>query len=98
MRQGGGAGGEGVGEGDSEGGGETKAGEQGDAGDRRGCATVAGIAAGDHWFDRGGNECVVTWVRRLGVLGYRSVGDRLKNENVVDIVRFVRRFRPAGGC
>ncbi|HVR63196.1 MAG TPA: hypothetical protein VMU50_14940 [Polyangia bacterium] len=96
MRQGGGlgVGGMGMGEGNGVGEAETRAGNQGNAGDRRGCATVAGIAAGDHWFDPGGNECVVTWVRRLGVLAYRPVGDRVKSENVVDIVRFVQRFRP----
>ncbi len=58
--------------------------------------TVGGIAPGDHWADPGGNECIVTWVRRLGVLAYRLVGDRLKIEMVVDVVTFIKRFRPAG--
>lgn len=58
-------------------------------------ATVGGIAPGDHWVDPGGNECVVTWVRKLGVLAYRRVGDRMKNDQVVDVVRFIQRFRPA---
>jgi hypothetical protein len=58
-------------------------------------ASIGGIAAGDRWVDMVGNECVVTWVRRLGVLAYRSVGDRGKSEKVVDVVRFIQRFRPA---
>lgn len=85
MRQGGGA--------DE---GEGGAAEEAEAGDHGPPPSVAGIAAGDHWVDPGGNECVVTWVRRLGVLAYRCVGDRVKGENVVDVVRFIKRFRPAG--
>lgn len=97
MRQGGEAVGKrlGVGEGDGKGEDEARRSSEGYAGDRRDGATVAGIAAGDRWFDPAGNECVVTWVRRLGVLAYRSVGDCPKRENVVDVVRFVRQFRPA---
>jgi hypothetical protein len=56
---------------------------------------VGGIAKGDRWQDPGGNQYVVMWIRKLGVLGYRGIDDSPIAENVVDIVKFVQLFRPA---
>jgi len=56
---------------------------------------VGGIAKGDRWQDPGGNQYVVMWIRKLGVLAYRGINDSPIAENVVDIVKFVQLFRPA---
>jgi hypothetical protein len=56
---------------------------------------VGGIAKGDRWRDPGGNEYVVMWIRKLGVLAYRGINDSPIAEHVVDIVKFVQLFRPA---
>jgi hypothetical protein len=36
----------------------------------------------------------VSWVRKLGVLGYRKVNDGPEAENVMDMTKFVQLFRP----
>jgi hypothetical protein len=60
----------------------------------RGRVVVGGIAQGDRWTDPRGNEYVIAWVRKLGVLGYRSVKDGPEAENVMDMTKFVQLFRP----
>jgi hypothetical protein len=59
-----------------------------------GRVVVGGIAQGDRWKDPRGDEYVVSWVRKLGVLGYRKVNDGPEAENVMDMTKFVQLFRP----
>jgi hypothetical protein len=56
--------------------------------------TLAGIVPGDHWVDGDGAVHVVTWVRKIGVVGYRPTGQHAGGDQVMDVVRFVRTFTP----
>jgi hypothetical protein len=56
--------------------------------------SIGGVNAGDLWTNAEGRVITVTWVRRIGVIAYRSADDRNGQERVTDIVRFLRCFRP----
>ena len=64
----------------------------------RAVLTLAGIVPGDHWVDADGAIFVVTWVRKIGVVGYRpsaaAAAQHTGVDNVMDVVRFVRTFTP----
>jgi hypothetical protein len=68
----------------------------------RAVLTLAGIVPGDHWVDGDGAVHVVTWVRKIGVVGYRSAAaaaaaaaaEHTGVDQVMDVVRFVRTFTP----
>jgi len=62
----------------------------------RAVLTLAGIVPGDHWVDGDGAVFVVTWVRKIGVVGYRptAAAQHTGIDNVMDVVRFVRTFTP----
>ena len=70
---------------------------------------LAGIAPGSRWVDARGTVCVVSWVRGIGVVGYRlaamhnrtgnDVGSDVAGEavaayRVMDAARFLRNFAP----
>jgi hypothetical protein len=56
---------------------------------------IAGIRAGDRWQDGDGRAYVVSWVGRMGVVGFRRADDAGGGpESVLDVVRFVTRFVP----
>lgn len=53
------------------------------------------IRAGDRWRDADGRTYVVSWVGRMGVVGFRRVDETGGGaESVMDVVRFVTRFVP----
>jgi nitrous oxide reductase accessory protein NosL len=60
--------------------------------------TLAGIIPGERWVDARGVIHVVTWVRKIGVVGYRlatpATTDPAATDHVMDVVRFVRTFAP----
>ena len=56
--------------------------------------TLAGIVPGDHWVDGDGAVHVVTWVRKIGVVGFRPAAEYTGVDQVMDVVRFVRTFTP----
>jgi hypothetical protein len=56
---------------------------------------IGGIRAGDRWRDADGRAYVVSWVGRMGVVGFRRADDAGSGtESVMDVVRFVTRFVP----
>jgi hypothetical protein len=59
---------------------------------------LAGIVPGERWVDARGVIHVVTWVRKIGVVGYRATTaattDLAAPDQVMDVVRFVRTFAP----
>jgi hypothetical protein len=50
------------------------------------------IQAGDRWRGSDGSLYVVTWVGKMGVVGYRRQGAAADQESVKDVVRFVHEF------
>ena len=53
------------------------------------------IRAGDRWRDADGRTYVVSWVGRMGVVGFRRADENGgEPESVMDVVRFVTRFVP----
>ncbi len=53
------------------------------------------IRAGDRWRDADGRTYVVSWVGRMGVVGFRRADEAGGGaESVMDVVRFVTRFVP----
>jgi hypothetical protein len=56
---------------------------------------IGGIRAGDRWRDADGRAYVISWVGRMGVVGFRRADDTDGTaESVMDVVRFVTRFVP----
>jgi hypothetical protein len=56
---------------------------------------LGNIRAGDVWRDADGRRYVVSWVGRMGVVGFRRADDLASGaESVMDAVRFVTRFVP----
>ena len=56
---------------------------------------IGGIRAGDRWRDADGRAYVVSWVGRMGVIGFRREDDVDGTaESVMDVVRFVTQFVP----
>jgi hypothetical protein len=56
---------------------------------------IGGIRAGDRWRDADGRLYIVSWVGRMGVVGFRRADDAGgESESVLDVIRFVRRFVP----
>lgn len=70
---------------------------------------LAGIAPGSRWVDVRGTVCVVSWVRGIGVVGYRLAdvsnglssgagndvaGEAVAADRVMDAARFLRNFAP----
>jgi hypothetical protein len=56
---------------------------------------LGNICAGDVWKDADGRQYVVSWVGRMGVVGFRRADDLGSGpESVMDAVRFVTRFVP----
>ena len=57
------------------------------------------IRAGDRWRDADGRVYVLTWVGRMGVIGYRRADDGGSGPDaVMDVLRFVARFVPSAGA
>ena len=57
---------------------------------------IGAVRAGDRWRDGDGCTYVVSWVGRMGVVGYRRADDSSGgSESVMDVVRFVTRFVPS---
>jgi len=67
--------------------------QQSDAGASR--ARGGGICVGDRWRDPRGDEFVITQVRNLGVVAYRKAADKQSDESMLDLIRFIQRFRPS---
>ncbi len=56
---------------------------------------IGSIRAGDRWRDADGRLYVVSWVGRMGVVGFRRADDAGGGgESVMDVIRFVTRFVP----
>ncbi len=56
---------------------------------------LAHIRAGDRWHDADGRSYVVSWVGRMGVVGFRRDEETGGGpESVMDVVRFVTHFMP----
>jgi len=56
---------------------------------------IGGIRVGDRWQDADGRAYVVSWVGRMGVVGFRRADDAGgESESVMDVIRFVTRFVP----
>jgi len=56
---------------------------------------MGGIRAGERWRDADGRAYIVSWVGRMGVVGFRRADDPSGgSESVMDVIRFVTQFVP----